>query len=608
MQVSPEETSGIASPTMQLGWRTAETVPSAPVPSGSARSRAAVIFLLALTVRIGFAFGPLPVVDASFVPDDTYYVLSIARSLAAGEGPSASDGILTNGFQPLFAWLLVPLFWVGAEPAAGLRGAVVLSSIFDALCAVGLFVLTTNAVVDGRPARRTPGAAELAGIVWALSPVAVGQALNGLETSLALAAVLAVCISLGRPGRVAPAHGRPFLLGALLGVALLARIDTACLCLLVAGGLGAQRRWRELVRVASAAFLVVAPWWAYEWGRFGTIVPGSGPAVRAAALSLEPALGMTLSWAAMTAINPWFDLPAVRSSIIASPALSALTFLAVCGLGTLGLAAAWRRLASGVRHFLAFGWALLAFYVLWVPAVWFFQRYLLVTAAGTLLIAVVAWARWHDAGPRQARLARAAAGLLLGLQLFQLGAWATRGKPLDRDHNGIKGYAGPAQAILRELREARGEVVLGAFQSGALGYFAGKSEAPGIRVLNLDGVVDASALAALQSGRLIAYLEERGVTHVADWEFLVRRTWTRQRLAAAAGGDPDPQTRLVPLFTAPAQANLEFVLFALQRMETGPSPSTGRSIPGTRGEPSGGESPNRPGSAPALIAGPRVSG
>ncbi len=529
-------------------------------------TRALAFFLLALGVRLGFAFAPLARIDAGFVPDDTYYVLSIARSLAAGDGPSTGHGVLTNGFQPLFAWLLVPLFRLGVDAEGGLRGAVILGALFDALCAAGLFALARRSVAPGHPSRAVRGP-ELVGVGWALSPVAVGQALNGLESSLALASVLAACLALDGVDRATAAERRPILAGLLLGFALLARIDAALLCLLVAGWLGARRRWRELVRIGVAAAVVVAPWWAYEWIRFGTLVPSSGPAVRAAAINLDPAAGTTWAWAALTAVNPWLDLPSWRSAVIASPALSAVALALAGGLLLLGLVSAWRRFSSGGRLFLAFGGALGVFYILWVPAVWFFQRYLLATTAGTLLVAFSQWDRWQSDSRWHVRFARVAAGVLVALQIGQLSLWAVRGKPTDRDHNGIKGYATPARAILEELGAAGGEVVLGAFQSGALGYYAAAPEWRDIRVLNLDGVVDARAFAALESGTLLAYLEEQRVTHVADWEFLVRRIWARQRRAAIAAGGPLLSLRPLPVFSAPAQADLRFVPFALERPE-----------------------------------------
>jgi len=73
------------------------------------RLTAVVIVVLAvvgLVFRVAVAFRPLAVLDRLFVPDDTYYTLSIARSLAHGLGPTVGGGApLTNGFQPLVAFL-----------------------------------------------------------------------------------------------------------------------------------------------------------------------------------------------------------------------------------------------------------------------------------------------------------------------------------------------------------------------------------------------------------------------------------------------------------------------------------------------------------------------
>ena len=39
--------------------------------------------------------------------------------------------MLTNGFQPLLAFLLVPFFWLVRNPDAGLRAAVLLGALAD---------------------------------------------------------------------------------------------------------------------------------------------------------------------------------------------------------------------------------------------------------------------------------------------------------------------------------------------------------------------------------------------------------------------------------------------------------------------------------------------
>jgi hypothetical protein len=62
----------------------------------------------------------VPTLISRFAVDDTFYYLEIARNIAAGNGVTF-DGIhRTNGFQPLFQLLLVPIFWLTTDSVTGL--------------------------------------------------------------------------------------------------------------------------------------------------------------------------------------------------------------------------------------------------------------------------------------------------------------------------------------------------------------------------------------------------------------------------------------------------------------------------------------------------------
>ena len=137
-----------------------------------------------LLLRLGIASHDLELLDRLFIPDDTYYTLSIARSLAAGLGPSADGVQLTNGFQPLLAFLMVPVFWMSDGLDAPLRMAILLMALCD----------TVNVALMGALGYRFGGktAGMLAASMWALSPIAISNALGGLETALALCASLAM--------------------------------------------------------------------------------------------------------------------------------------------------------------------------------------------------------------------------------------------------------------------------------------------------------------------------------------------------------------------------------------------------------------------------------
>ena len=70
---------------------------------------------------------------------------------------------------------------------------------------------------------------------------------------------------------------------------------------------------------------------------------------------------------------------------------------------------------------------------------------------------------------------------------------------------------------------------MGVFQSGAIGYHL-----PRHRVMNLDGVVNPAALAAMKQNRLSEYLRREDIHWIADWD------WIIDALLLRASGGPDP--------------------------------------------------------------------
>jgi len=68
------------------------------------------IALFAFVLRCALLLRPLAVIDRRFIPDDTYYTLTIARSIAHGHGPTVDGRTLTSGFQPLQGFLMTPVF------------------------------------------------------------------------------------------------------------------------------------------------------------------------------------------------------------------------------------------------------------------------------------------------------------------------------------------------------------------------------------------------------------------------------------------------------------------------------------------------------------------
>ena len=491
---------------------------------------------LALALRMGIALRPLDFVDRWFVPDDTFYTLGFARALAHNHGPTLDGVTLSNGFQPLLTFLLVPVFWLTHDNDAALRAALLIGALADA--ATVLFLGKLAQSLAGRQA------GILSAALWALSPVAIANALCGLETSLALALQLATMQSYVRlrdpPTQPARQAVRWAVFGACAGFAILARISTVSLiaALVVAELLHVLRQRKPepargpLLAVGSAC-LVLLPWWSYCLLRFGTPIPESGGAV-IQITRLHRALYLTtqkqLAWAAGSVLGaPFSDLPWLREALFDHSSLGVLGF---AGVACVLFGVAFRLLLlereaphsqRAVGAFALHALCVLSLYAFFVPALWFFRRYLVSSQAlFTLLFGIAlarAWARLKSASP-QGGLRGAAlgawltAGLFTALGLARIWQFATEspGSSPDFGLHGAKGYREAARGVLARVPSG---AVLGAFQSGALSYYA----PAGVRVVNLDGVVDHEARSAAQELRLSDYAASRALTHLTDWQF-----------------------------------------------------------------------------------------
>jgi hypothetical protein len=101
----------------------------------------ALIGVISLFVWAGILTLDVPTIMSRFSVDDTFYYLEIAKNIALGKG-ATFDGIHhTNGFQPLFQLLLVPIFWITTDPVSGLYILKGIEALFLSMASVLLFRL-----------------------------------------------------------------------------------------------------------------------------------------------------------------------------------------------------------------------------------------------------------------------------------------------------------------------------------------------------------------------------------------------------------------------------------------------------------------------------------
>ncbi|MBY6089086.1 hypothetical protein [Maritimibacter alkaliphilus] len=477
-----------------------------------AQTVAAGAVILSLCASAGFLGRGLLSIDQRFLPDDTYYTLSIARSLFAGHGASVDGVIPTSGFQPLIVLFQLPVFLLSTKPDGLTLGAVLISAVFGAVAAAlaGVIVLRETASLR---------AGLISGTLVALSPATTANALNGLETTLAAVMMLCVIWLLQGSDRQS-ALPRIVLMGAVAGLSLLARIDSVLL-LIPAALWGLRRIGPARTGItALVAAITVAPWVLYCL-RFGGPLPESGAAVRqiidfhmTSGLSSFPQVLTSLSSALGRFVLP--DVPVVGTIVI----VAALAF---------PLAACLRQPRLSLSVVLALSAvSFIALYTFYLPAYWFFDRYLSpVFVFCAMLLSLVGHAALS--GPDCSR--RSAVPLAGGLAVLMVAlaqVWELSRTAEDRPD---RGYARYAIQILDQLPEG---TTLAAMQSGALTWWAGAPQyaEAGLRVVNLDGVVNGDAKRAIEDRRLAQYLRSVGATHFADWPLNVRMLETYSGQAA----------------------------------------------------------------------------
>lgn len=505
------------------------------------RHRAAIIaaaVLAVLAFHISVAWQDMGTLARNgFLYDDSFYAFKIARNIASGNG-ATFDGIHpTTGFQPLYVMLLVPVYAVsGDDLVLPIYIALSLLAVFTALTAYVLYRICLRYVGWG--------ASFAAALIWAFSPIVTKQSANGLETALA-SFMIAVSVFhyLDRiRSRENPPAASFALLGILLGITILARIDGLLLALAILldylvlmrrAGLPARR----LVRLSLVPLGICAlygPWLAFNMACCGSPLQDSGSATRFLSLAYAGYFGygsgdmagggpdFSFIWAHVThAVSTLKVIPPMHlifrlidraGSMLGAPggfhaAGNAIGFLVLGGVCV--AAFGWRRDGSkGKRrelHFLVlFAAALVASYSTYVFGMFFFLRYFY----PVYLIACVYLAFFlQDIGDWYARrssgVRRAMIGASVGYAaLFVLFSFsqAFRSRAI---------Y--PFYDIARWVNEntKTGERI-GVFQCGMIGYLSDRD------IINLDGKVNREALEAMKSGAIDRYLCDEGIDVVVD--------------------------------------------------------------------------------------------
>lgn len=469
---------------------------------GSRRLDRLALFAALATAVVGLWFGlTLQPDETNRLRDDAFYEFAWAANVAAGRGPCVSDGVTTSGVQLLWSLLLVPV--------AALGGAAALPLVAPWL---GLLLHVAAAVAWARGVRdRLVGAC--VALCWLGNPLLVRESQNGQET--ALACLLATLLWLQRRAGL----GTFAVLGVL---ACLARSD---LWLAVAT-LAVWRHgftWRAAVAPLAAITVTTA---LNLWLGGGVLADSALPMAwlwhhNHAGLVAEGGASARWWWYLRPVLlgGPW--------SLASAMGIGVLVFL----LARPWLPPSWRALpalgvgvasALGARDLAAPGWAALLLALQPADGARRTPRALLALTLGLGGILVLHWAvRWYPRDYYAAPLVVAATAAIVRvgrvralLVVFALAQWTDLRRTPPEPLRGQQEMT-MAGRFLGEVLP-NGERV-GCFNSGLVTFHADVLAGTARRgVVNLDGVVDARAFAALRAGRLGAWLDDQRIRFVVD--------------------------------------------------------------------------------------------
>ena len=448
--------------------------------------------------------------------EDGFYYFKIAQNIAQGAG-STFDGVnLTNGYHPLWLLILTPIFWMTSSTTTALTLGIGLQA--------SLFAATASLVyLTARLSLKRFGAV-LAALLWVL--FTFETAFGGLEFSLqAFGILLVVYFYLRWFAQATPQPLYLYLgLGIVLSLTFLARLDTIGLAVLIGGVLA----WREvrqglsvagLQRIAAVGIplgLTCLGYFGINLSLFGHPFPVSGMAKRSWSIYLlsQDPLYLQYGW---VGAKIYHLLWPVRQANRLFP-FSLL-------MGTVGAGIWW--LIQAIRSdrqerlhpyspFISFSLiSYVSYFLIYhdnlsYPS-WYYvvQPWLTAMLLAALADKIKMFAASHR-GPGQKALYQA---IFVGFSVGWLGVAGYTLWRLDQWRVADQTGAIPQpmyQAAAWVQVNLANDVVIGAWNAGALGYLSGR------RVVNLDGLVNSWNYYERDKGDLCRYWQKHNITYIVD--------------------------------------------------------------------------------------------
>ena len=474
----------------------------------------AALLLVYTLYRIAVFLKPFSEINGYAIPDDAYLSLDIARNFAIGKWFFYGDGT-TSGFQPLYVFLMAPVYLIFKNDLiTPVYVSIIIQNVFGYGTIYFMYKLLRSVFEDDY-------SPFLSVLLFILLPVSIINTGNGLETSISFFFFVLVFYYLYQFDKEEfdkITFRQLFVLGVLVGIAMLARIDNIMIIpgvkiWLMMRGKGTKFIKQVLYFLAGSA-AVYLPYMILLYTFTGDFFPVSGKAVHH--------IGQDMVENYAVGNSNLFEL--IRLSL-QNIYMNYSVVIIFALLGTLvyrvkSFACPWFSQSLKQHAPLIFTSLLLFFaYTFYLNAYWFYSRYFFpLSLFFAIITAFIINLLIYSFSTQGAKKSVAIVLMILfilpnvtrtGFKDFFLGEYKT------------KGYEKISAWVNKEFPEG---TVIGCVQTGAIGYFTDDKTV----VINLDGVVNKEAYDAIQRKDLMNYIRSKKIEYFIDWdinyEFVARNS------------------------------------------------------------------------------------
>jgi len=499
-------------------------------------AKAIPVILIATSLILGvfIASLPVPILLQGIISDDSFYYFKIAHNVVRGRGFTFDTISPTNGFQPLWQFLLIPIFYLFRAPLLlPVRVTLYLQVVLLGSSALLMLRLLRSVWMDSL-------AAFTASIVWITFPSIFACIISGLEGGLYAVLLIYTTWYYAEKFRVAsqPASfPQKAILGLLLGLTFLARTEAGFFALIVLVDLTVlqihQRGIRSLIGLSPTVLfsgLLALPYLAWNLSVYGHPVPISGrvkaflSAQQRSALAEQgtvPLVSRLLQdWKSTDPIYEGVEI-AVKGVRLLFHRLGLASGMGpvLLVLAILGIIVWFVRRPLGQRlprlwpftPLIGFAAVTCVYYNVYLfghQRYWYFIPQMILSC---MLIALFLESLWERVQTLQLPFLRLSTSILVCLlSLAAFAGWLIRLQVTPS----FSGQTYPYEYDVAQWlsRNTAADARIGVWNAGTVGYFSERA------VINLDGLVNSPAyFQHIQDRTVVSFLQGKGVDWVADY-------------------------------------------------------------------------------------------